>query len=440
MGFAVQLSDWTAFALAGVLAYMWRFRESFAEAPGSVIQLLLASSFLMMLTSSLVYRAWRGGQLPAMLGRVALAWIITWGMVMTWLVLTKTSEDYSRIWLGTWALGGLLLTWLGRVSLYFFMSWLQGTGVNELRVLLVGSGRSIQDIRRRVKASAWTGYKVVGVTPGDSTKMLEDVVAKLNPDEVWICQQPGDMKAAENVLHTLRHSTANIRLVPDLTMLQLVNHGVSIVVGVPMLDISSSPMEGGNQLVKWLEDKILGLLILILISPLLLVIAAAVKLTSSGPVIFKQKRLGWNSETIDVYKFRSMYVHQEDLGVTQATRGDSRITPLGRFLRATSLDELPQFINVLQGTMSIVGPRPHAIAHNLEYRELIPRYMLRHKVKPGITGWAQVNGLRGETDTLEKMEARVRADIYYIEHWSLWFDLRIIFMTVFKGFTGENAY
>lgn len=440
MGFVVQLSDWTAFALAGVFAYMWRFQEPFAQASAAVMQLLLASAFVMMLTSSLVYRAWRGGQLPAMLGRVALAWIITWGVIMTWLVLTKTSEDYSRIWLGTWAMGSLLLTWLGRVSLYFFMSWLQGSGVNELRVLLVGSGRSVQDIRRRVKASAWTGYKVVGVTPGDSAKMLEDVVAKLNPDEVWICQQPGDMKAAENVLHTLRHSTANIRLVPDLTMLQLVNHGVSIVVGVPMLDISSTPMEGGNQLVKWLEDKILGLLILILISPLLLVIAIAVKVTSSGPIIFKQKRLGWNSETIEVYKFRSMYVHQEDLGVTQATRGDSRITPLGRFLRSTSLDELPQFINVLQGTMSIVGPRPHAIAHNMEYRELIPRYMLRHKVKPGITGWAQVNGLRGETDTLEKMEARVRADIYYIEHWSLWFDLRIIFMTVFKGFTGENAY
>jgi len=222
--------------------------------------------------------------------------------------------------------------------------------------------------------------------------------------------------------------------------LQLVNHGVSIVVGVPMLDLSSSPMEGGNLVAKWLEDKIVGTLILLLITPLLLFIALAVKLTSSGPAIFQQRRLGWNGETIMIYKFRSMYQHAESSVLTQATKGDPRITPLGRFLRSTSLDELPQFINVLQGNMSIVGPRPHALSHNDQYMQLIPRYMLRHKVKPGITGWAQVNGLRGETDTVDKMEARIQADIYYIEHWSLWFDLRIIFMTVFKGLVGKNAY
>ena len=440
MGFAVQVGDWCAFAIASAVAYFWRFGEQLTEADTPVLQLVIASSFLMLLMSSLVYRAWRGGQLPAMLGRVALAWAITWGLMMTWLVLTKSSESYSRMWLGAWGITSLLFTWVGRTGLYMFMSWLQGKGVNELRVLLVGTGKSVTAIRRRVKASAWTGYKVVGVTPGDSARYLEEAVAKLNPDEVWICQHPGDMRAAENVLHTLRHSTANIRLVPDLTMLQLVNHGVSIVVGVPMLDISSSPMEGGNVLIKWLEDKVLGFLILLLITPLLLAIGLAVKLTSKGPAIFKQQRLGWNGETILIYKFRSMYVHDEGQLVAQATRGDPRITPLGRFLRSTSLDELPQFINVMQGSMSIVGPRPHALSHNAHYRELIPKYMLRHKVKPGITGWAQVNGLRGETDTVDKMEARVQADIYYIEHWSLWFDLKIILMTVFKGLVGKNAY
>lgn len=440
MGFAVQLGDWSAFVLASAIAYFWRFGDHLTDADQSVLQLVFASSFLMLLMASLVYRSWRGGQLPAMLGRVALAWAITWGLMMTWLVLTKSSEGFSRMWLGGWAVTSLLLTWAVRTGLFIFMSWLQGKGVNELRVLLVGKGRSVTAIRRRVKASAWTGYKVVGVTPGDNTRYLEEAVAKLNPDEVWICQQPGDTRAVENVLHTLRHSTVNIRLVPDLTMLQLVNHGVSIVVGVPMLDISSSPMEGGNVLIKWLEDKVLGTLILILIAPLLLVIALAVRLTSSGPAIFRQHRLGWNGETIQILKFRSMYVHDGDARVTQATKGDPRITPLGRFLRSTSLDELPQFINVLMGDMSIVGPRPHALSHNDHYRELIPKYMLRHKVKPGITGWAQVNGLRGETDTIDKMEARVQADIYYIEHWSLWFDLKIIFLTVFKGLVGKNAY
>lgn len=440
MGFAVQVADWSAFALAGVAAFAWRYPAPLLQAEANFLQLIVSASFVMLIVSSMVYRSWRGGQLPAMLGRVLLSWLIAWGLVMTWLVLTKTSGDFSRLWLGTWAIASLLLAWLGRIGLYFFMSWLQGTGVNETRVLLVGSGKSVADIRRRVKSSAWTGYRVVGVTPGDSPRNLEEIVAALDPDEVWICQQPGDTRAAENVLHTLRHSTANIRLVPDLTMLQLVNHGVSIVVGVPMLDLSSSPMEGGNVVVKWLEDKILGALIVLLIAPLLIGVALAVKLTSPGPVIFKQKRHGWNGETIMVYKFRSMYVQDPSKDAVQATRGDPRVTPLGRFLRASSLDELPQFINVLQGRMSIVGPRPHPLQLNVQYRELIPRYMLRHKVKPGITGWAQVNGLRGETETVEKMEARIQADIYYIEHWSLWFDLRIIFLTIFKGFVGKNAY
>lgn len=377
-----------------------------------------------------------------MLGRVGLSWLVTWGIIMTWLVLTQTATDYSRLWLAWWAGASLLLSWFARVAVYFMLSGLRSMGVNHKRVLLVGAGGAVASIRRRVKSSAWTGYDVVGVASATNDKALDYAINTLSPDEVWICQPPGDMKAIQRVLHALRHSTANIRLVPDMGMLQLMNHGMTVVLGLPMLDISSSPMTGFALVLKWLEDKLVGLLILVLISPVLVAIAVAVRLTSPGPALFKQKRHGWNGETINVFKFRSMYVHQEDatVSVTQATKGDPRITPLGRFLRSTSLDELPQFLNVLQGNMSIVGPRPHAVAHNLEYREHIPRYMLRHKVKPGITGWAQVNGLRGETDTLEKMEARVQADLFYIENWSLWLDFKIIVLTVFKGFVGKNAY
>ncbi len=166
-----------------------------------------------------------------------------------------------------------------------------------------------------------------------------------------------------------------------------------------------------------------------------------VKFSSPGPVLFRQKRQGWDGRHFTVYKFRSMVVHREGSGqLTQASKGDARVTPLGAFLRRTSLDELPQFFNVLQGTMSIVGPRPHAIEHNEQYKDLVDDYMLRHKVKPGITGWAQINGWRGETDTIEKMRKRVEYDLYYIENWSLWFDLRIILLTVFKGFIDRNAY
>ncbi|MGD9872416.1 MAG: exopolysaccharide biosynthesis polyprenyl glycosylphosphotransferase, partial [Thauera sp.] len=181
--------------------------------------------------------------------------------------------------------------------------------------------------------------------------------------------------------------------------------------------------------------------IFLMILPVCIVIALAIKLTSPGPVLFKQYRTGINGQRFKVYKFRSMVVHQESAGhVTQAKKGDARVTPIGAFLRRTSLDELPQFFNVLQGRMSIVGPRPHALAHNEYYKDLVESYMQRHQVKPGITGWAQVNGLRGETDTLEKMKARVEHDLWYIDNWSLWLDLKIIFLTVFKGFVNPNAY
>ena len=208
-----------------------------------------------------------------------------------------------------------------------------------------------------------------------------------------------------------------------------------------VLDLNASPMVGINRLVKAIEDRVLALFILLLVSPLMALIAIGVKVSSSGPVIFKQKRHGCDGKAINIYKFRTMVVHCEDDGnVTQARKCDYRVTKFGAFLRRTSLDELPQFVNVLQGKMSIVGPRPHAIAHNEHYKDQIEAYMLRHKVKPGITGWAQVNGLRGETDTLDKMKKRVEYDLYYIEHWSLWFDLAIIFRTLYTGFTDKNAY
>jgi putative colanic acid biosynthesis UDP-glucose lipid carrier transferase len=442
MRVSVHVVDWLSFAGAGALAYLWRFEMAESYAGSMYAQLIFGGASTMLLVSSMVYRSWRGGQVLAMLGRVGLSWAITWGVMMTWLVLTQTANDYSRLWLGWWAGASLLLSWLARVTVYLLMSGLRSMGVSQMRVLLVGSGDSVAAIRRRVKASAWTGFKVVGVTPANNDTALDYAITNLQPDEVWIFLPPNDAKNMERVLGALRHSTANIRLVPDMSMLHFMNHGVTTVLGVPMIDISNSPMAGMNLLLKWLEDKLVGLFILLLIAPLLLVIAAAVKLTSPGPALFRQKRHGWNGEEINIFKFRSMFVQTADTptSVTQATKGDPRITPLGRFLRSTSLDELPQFLNVLQGDMSIVGPRPHAVAHNLEYREHIPRYMLRHKVKPGITGWAQVNGFRGETDTLEKMEQRVQADLYYIENWSLWLDFKIIVLTIFKGFTGKNAY
>ena len=201
------------------------------------------------------------------------------------------------------------------------------------------------------------------------------------------------------------------------------------------------PLSGWSYIVKAIEDRTLALLILIMISPILLLIAILIRLDSPGPALFRQQRYGFNNNVFTVYKFRSMRNDAGDArGGRQATRGDPRITRIGAFLRKSSLDELPQLFNVLQGDMSLVGPRPHAVAHNEEYAGIIDQYLGRHKVKPGITGWAQVHGLRGETDTPDKMEMRVQYDLYYIDNWSLWLDLKILVRTLFVGFVNQNAY
>ncbi|MCY1359638.1 UDP-glucose:undecaprenyl-phosphate glucose-1-phosphate transferase [compost metagenome] len=235
-------------------------------------------------------------------------------------------------------------------------------------------------------------------------------------------------------------TTASVYIVPDVFIFELLHARSQNINGVPTISIFDSPMTGTKAIIKRMEDIVLSALILCLIAVPMFFIGAAVKLSSPGPVFFRQQRYGIDGRPIQVWKFRSMRVMENGTDVVQATRNDNRITKVGAFIRRTSLDELPQFINVLLGDMSIVGPRPHAVAHNEQYRTQIGSYMLRHKVKPGITGWAQVNGWRGETDTLDKMQKRVEHDLEYINNWSLWWDLKIVFFTVFKGFVHKNAY
>jgi len=242
------------------------------------------------------------------------------------------------------------------------------------------------------------------------------------------------------LLDELRDTTASIYFAPDIFVYDLIQARIDHINGIPVVAVCETPFYGINGMVKRASDLVLASLILFLVSPLLLAIAVAVKATSPGPVLFRQRRYGLDGREIVVYKFRSMRVAEDGAVVRQATRNDSRVTPLGAFLRRTSLDELPQFANVIQGRMSIVGPRPHAVAHNETYRKLIKGYMMRHKVKPGITGWAQVNGLRGETESVEKMKARIDYDLDYLRNWSLRFDLSIILKTVVVVLRRQNAY
>ncbi len=259
-------------------------------------------------------------------------------------------------------------------------------------------------------------------------------------NEVYITLPLGSQPRIIQLLEEVQGTTASIYFVPDVFGISIVQGRLSDMNGLPVVGLCETPFTGINSLVKRVSDIVLSSLILILIAPVMLVIAAAVKLTSPGPVIFKQRRNGLDGQEIIVYKFRSMRTQDDGAVIKQATRDDPRITPLGAFLRRTSLDELPQFINVLQGRMSIVGPRPHAVAHNAQYRQLIKAYMVRHKVKPGITGWAQVNGYRGETDTLDKMKGRVEFDLAYLRNWSLVFDLQIVARTIKLVFFDRKAY
>lgn len=399
------------------------------------------AALLLGLFADRLYRSWRVNDLGVMLRSVFGVWAMVMALLTLSLFLAKSSTDVSRIWFIAWGVISWMALSIQRLLAYWFLRWLRRKGYNYKTVLLVGYSAISEQVLQAIRDSAWSGLRVAGQVRVDELESYLVSLGSKQPNEVWLCLSMSDEQGIRSALNALRHSLSDIRLVPDLFSLKLINHGISQALGIPMLDLSTSPVTGATRLAKSIEDKLLGGLIFVLISPLMLCIALAIKLSSPGAVLFKQKRLGWNGKVINVYKFRSMKVHQEEDGqVTQASVNDPRVTRVGAFLRRTSLDELPQFFNVLQGRMSIVGPRPHAIAHNDYYKELVPRYMLRHKVKPGITGWAQVNGFRGETDTLDKMEKRVEYDLYYIENMSIGLDMKIIGLTVFKGFLNTRAY
>jgi putative colanic acid biosynthesis UDP-glucose lipid carrier transferase len=269
---------------------------------------------------------------------------------------------------------------------------------------------------------------------------LADYARSHRVDVIYIALPMASQPRILRLLEDLRDTTASIYFVPDIFVSDLIQARVDSIGGLPVVAVCETPFYGFNGVVKRISDLVFASLILVLISPLLLAIAVGVKLSSAGPVLFKQRRYGLDGRKIVVYKFRTMTVAEDGDVVRQATRNDSRITRFGAFLRRTSLDELPQFINVLQGRMSVVGPRPHAVAHNELYRKLIRGYMIRHKVRPGITGLAQVRGFRGETDTVEKMKARIEHDLAYLRNWSLLLDLQIILKTVVVVLQKQNAY
>ena len=405
------------------------------------ITIALISAFSLALVGA--YTPERGRTLGNQLLRVIAGWLITIGVASIIVVSFKISTAYSRLWFTYTVAIAVLQIVVVRIAWAVAVRRLRSLGRNLRGIVLIELPNTPHRMNARLDDLRRYGYRMLGritlALDQDWAQDLDARVTALGAQEVWICLpiEQGDL--VKPIAVALRYQTVEIRYFPELRNIPLLNHKIHNIAGLAAVDISCSPMTWPNRLIKRMEDLVIGALIALLILPVCLAIALAVRLSSRGPIVFKQRRLGFNGQEFNVYKFRSMEVHTENQGhVTQAQFGDPRITPLGAFLRRTSLDELPQFFNVLRGDMSIVGPRPHALAHNEQYKSLVQSYMKRHKVKPGITGWAQVNGYRGVTDTLDKMEKRVECDLWYINNWSLWLDLRIIFWTVFKGFMNQQ--
>lgn len=452
--------DASAVALVGALAYFWT-HETWVLPEYYQVALVIAFFFTVVLFPAFdLYSSWRGR--PALEHiRVILGAVITLMICLVIMsALSKTTAWFSRAWFGTWAVSSVVVIFALKRALIVVLRELRGRGWNQRNIVIFGAGRLGCMVAERLKEADWAGFQIVSFFDD------EPEVARKNLDEAGI---PAEVKGPEtdldlylrdndirelwlalplraedrvrDLLFSLRHSTVSIRFIPNLFSFKLfLGLSITDVAGVPVVNVNSTPMSGMNRVLKEIEDRVLAFLILGLVSPVMALIALAIRLESRGPILYKQERHGWDGRIIKVYKFRSMSVMDGAGHVKQATKGDARITKVGAFIRRTSLDELPQFFNVLQGRMSIVGPRPHALSHNEYYKDKVENYFQRHKVKPGITGLAQINGFRGETDTLEKMEKRVAYDLQYIQNWSVGLDLKIIALTIFRVFADEKAY
>ncbi len=449
----IKLLDWSLILSGGALSfYLLEASKNFPAYQGFMPTSYLNALGIAFLFSAWwfpafnVYKSWRGESLFEEVRTLLLSWGVSMMALLVFMVFTKTTTEFSRHWLGLWfglVFVGLVLS---RICLRLVLRYLRKKGLNQRHIVLVGSSSLTAQVAARVQASDWMGLEISGFFSdeksaidgldqlGDLSKVV-DYVEQHKVDQVWLTLSLKDMDKIETICRQLHSVSVEVLLIPDISSLRLLNHSISQIDGMPVINMSVSPMKGANAIVKWLEDKLLSIFILLLISPLMLIIAFVVKLSSSGPVFYHQERISWNGKRFQMLKFRSMPT-DSDKDIVWGQAKNKRPTRVGQFLRKTSLDELPQFINVLKGDMSIVGPRPERTVFVEQFKHEIDSYMQKHLVQAGITGWAQVNGWRGDTC----LQTRVKYDLYYVEHWSLWFDLKIIFMTLFKGFNhGETS-
>jgi len=448
----LRLTDFFLIQVVLLLCLVWQgadYNELYI-----ITSLVSLVAFTFVSESIQLYRSWPSNTFLQQIIYILISWIMAISAACLYLFFTKSGSDVSRLIVGFWLVltGTSLVIWriLFRLIIVYFRKKL----ISNQRVAIIGLTDSGIALANELIKHSESGYSLSAFFDDRATGRLpESYFDKLDGrieqavnlarqgdlDVVYIALPLVAQNRIEGILRLLGDTTVNIRILPNLLSYSLLNSRFTSIGDIEALSVTESPLSGNISFIKRIEDIIGSLIILSVICLPMLVISVLIKFDSKGPVIFKQRRYGLDGKPIDVWKFRTMSVCENGDVIKQATKNDARITRLGSLLRRTSLDELPQFINVLQGNMSIVGPRPHAVAHNEQYRKAIDFYMLRHKVKPGITGWAQINGWRGETDTLFKMEKRVEYDLDYIRKWTFSLDLKIIFLTVLRGFNDKNA-
>jgi Undecaprenyl-phosphate glucose phosphotransferase len=393
---------------------------------------------------------------PSRMRQMVLLGALVTLILLTLALALRISDQFSQRWFFASFLTSSILIFTLRGCAKLMIRQLATAGMLVRNVAIVGASGQAQHLVSRLRLEDAPWKRIVGIFDDRRTRIsrdvngfpvlgsLDDLVRYVRAGKIHDVVITLPWSADErlvNIIGNLRSLPVHIYLGSDLIGYHFPRHREQLLEGVPVLEIASAPLTGWSGLIKNIEDKVIAGGLLMLLSPLMLLIALCIRIDSPGPIVFRQKRYGFNNQEIVVYKYRSMHHNRpREAGVPQARKNDPRVTRIGRILRSTSLDELPQLLNVMQGNMSMVGPRPHAVEHNEQYAQLIGGYHGRHKVKPGITGWAQINGYRGETDTLDKMKGRVDHDIYYIENWSLWFDVKIMLLTAIGGWTHKNAY
>ena len=460
---SVRILDFILTAAIGLAVYYAYVFPGDPQLLASYLMASLATAAITVVTFQVFglysIAALRG--LGLQIGRLAAAWSLVFGVLLAGVFLAKQGSEFSRVWLASWYLLGVAILPAVRAATALTIRRWTRQGRLGRRVVIVGGGEKAAELIRALQASNDTDIEICGIFDDRSDSRSPAIVAgfpKLGNvaqlvefarhtrvDLLIVSLPVSAEKRVLEMLKTLWVLPVDIRLSAHAEKLRFRPRAYSYIGNVPFIDVFDKPIADWDHVYKALFDRVLGSLLLIAALPVMAAVAIAIKLDSKGPVLFKQNRYGFNNEMIGVYKFRSMLAEKTDATASKlVTKNDPRVTRVGRFIRKTSLDELPQLFNVVMGGLSLVGPRPHAVqakAHNRLYNDVVNGYFARHRVKPGITGWAQINGWRGETDTEEKIQRRVEHDLYYIENWSVWFDLVILFKTPISLISkSENAF